>query len=56
MVPYGQAYGAGFEDMRRRVPDLSKIRELVGYRPQLGLDQILQRVIDHERRSAATHT
>jgi UDP-glucose 4-epimerase len=48
-VPYDEAYEAGFEDMPRRVPDLSKIYGCVGYRPTLGLDEILQRVIAHTR-------
>jgi len=41
LVPYGEAYTAGFEDMMRRVPDLSKIRRLIGYAPSRDLDQIL---------------
>jgi len=44
-IPYDQAYEAGFEDMPRRVPDISKIRALVGYEPQVELDEILTRVI-----------
>jgi len=48
-VPYDQAYEAGFEDMRRRVPDLRKIRDLIDYRPTLGIDQIVDRVIAFER-------
>jgi len=48
-IPYDQAYEAGFEDMPRRVPDLSKIHALVGYRPTLGLEDILHRVIAHTR-------
>ena len=44
-VPYDQAYEAGFEDMPRRVPDISKIRALVGYEPTVELDEILTRVI-----------
>jgi UDP-glucose 4-epimerase len=48
-VPYDEAYEAGFEDMPRRVPDLSKIHACVGYRPTLGLDAILQRVVAHTR-------
>ena len=48
-VPYDEAYEAGFEDMPRRVPDLSKIHACVGYRPTLGLDAILERVIAHTR-------
>ena len=46
-VPYEQAYEAGFEDMPRRVPDLQKIRALIGYEPQVQLDEILARVIDY---------
>jgi UDP-glucose 4-epimerase len=45
LVPYDQAYEAGFEDMPRRVPDLSKLRSLTGYDPQVQLDEILDRVI-----------
>jgi len=44
-IPYDQAYEAGFEDMPRRVPDISKIRALVGYEPTVHLDDILSRVI-----------
>ena len=47
MVPYDQAYESGFEDMPRRVPDLSRIRGLIGYEPQVHLDEILDRVIDY---------
>jgi nucleoside-diphosphate-sugar epimerase len=45
-IPYDQAYEEGFEDMPRRVPDISKIRALVGYEPTVELDEILTRVID----------
>jgi UDP-glucose 4-epimerase len=48
-IPYDQAYEAGFEDMPRRVPDISKIRGLVGYEPKVQLDEILSRVIDYVR-------
>ena len=48
-IPYTKAYGPGFEDMRRRVPDLRKIRKAVGYRPTHGIDDILARVIAHQR-------
>jgi UDP-glucose 4-epimerase len=47
-IPYDRAYGEGFEDMRRRVPDLGKIRALIGYRPTVRLEEILQRVIAYE--------
>jgi UDP-glucose 4-epimerase len=49
-IPYDQAYESGFEDMPRRVPDLSKIRGLVGYEPRTDLDAILADVIDDFRR------
>jgi UDP-glucose 4-epimerase len=51
LIPYDEAYEAGFEDMPRRVPDLSKIHDLVGYEPTLSLDEILRRVITHMRAS-----
>lgn len=48
-IPYNLAYEAGFEDMRRRVPDLSKIHSLLGWTPALTLDQTLDRVIADQR-------
>ena len=51
LVPYDQAYEEGFEDMPRRVPALTKIPNLVGYRPTLTLDDILRRVVEHTRAS-----
>ncbi|MFN2531716.1 MAG: GDP-mannose 4,6-dehydratase [Pyrinomonadaceae bacterium] len=48
-VPYDEAYEEGFEDMPRRVPDISKIQNLVGFRPQMTLDGILQSVIDYQK-------
>jgi UDP-glucose 4-epimerase len=48
-IPYEQAYEAGFEDMPRRVPDISKISGLIGYAPTVDLDEILTRVIDFTR-------
>jgi UDP-glucose 4-epimerase len=49
LVPYEQAYEAGFEDMHRRLPDISKIERLIGYRPKLQLPEMLERVIAYER-------
>jgi UDP-glucose 4-epimerase len=49
LIPYDQAYEAGFEDMPRRVPDISKIEKYVGYKPTLGLDDILRKVIEEQR-------
>jgi UDP-glucose 4-epimerase len=48
-IPYEKAYEAGFEDMMRRVPDLRKIKALIGYQPTLGIEQIVDRVIEFER-------
>ena len=44
-VPYEKAYVEGFEDMRRRVPDLTKINTAIGYEPKRNLDTILKDVI-----------
>ncbi len=50
-IPYDEAYETGFEDMPRRVPDISKIRNLIGYEPKVQLDEILSRVVEYfERR------
>jgi UDP-glucose 4-epimerase len=49
LIPYDEAYESGFEDMQRRVPDLGKIRALVGYRPKRDLDEILRSVIEEMR-------
>jgi UDP-glucose 4-epimerase len=45
LVPYSEAYEVGFEDMPRRIPDLTKVGRLIGYRPTRTLDQILTDVI-----------
>jgi UDP-glucose 4-epimerase len=45
LVPYAEAYEEGFEDMPRRVPDTSKVSRLVGFRPRVPLEEILQSVI-----------
>ncbi len=50
LVPYDEAYESGFEDMPRRVPDLSKAERMIGYKPQHSLDDILVQVIDYFRR------
>lgn len=46
-IPYEQAYEQGFEDMARRVPDLTKIKKLIGYTPKVKLDDIIVRVRDY---------
>jgi len=45
VVPYEVAYETGFEDMQRRRPDISRIRETTGWEPTRGLDQILEDVM-----------
>lgn len=40
-VPYDEAYGAGYEDMQRRVPDTTRARQLVDFTPQMGLDELI---------------
>jgi UDP-glucose 4-epimerase len=47
-VPYDEAYEEGFEDMPRRVPDITKVNKLVGFRPDMSLDGILESVINFE--------
>ena len=46
-VPYDEAYEEGFEDMPRRVPDISKVNKLIGFNPEMKLDGILKSVIDY---------
>jgi nucleoside-diphosphate-sugar epimerase len=52
-VPYEQAYRSGFEDMRRRVPDVTKLRATIGYAPDTPLDEALRRIIEVFPASAA---
>ncbi|RPJ84170.1 MAG: NAD-dependent epimerase/dehydratase family protein, partial [Acidobacteria bacterium] len=49
LIPYDQAYEAGFEDMPRRLPDISKLKALIGYEPRVQLDEILEKVIAYFR-------
>ena len=53
-IPYDEAYEKGFEDMQRRVPDLSRIDALLGWQPSRDLDEILTDVIQFERSRRAT--
>lgn len=53
LIPYDEAYEAGFEDMPRRVPDIGKAQKLVGFAPVVPLDEILARVITHARAGRA---
>ena len=52
-IPYEQAYEEGFEDMPRRVPDLSKIGQAIGWKPTIPLARILSDVIEYYRGNAA---
>lgn len=45
LIPYDQAYEEGFEDMRRRVPDISKINRLIGWQPKHDLDGIIKELV-----------
>ena len=55
LIPYDQAYEAGFEDMPRRVPDLGKIHKAIGYEPKVQLDEIIERVVEEKRAYAGTN-
>ena len=46
-IPFDQAYGVGFEDMQRRVPDISKVRAKIGWSPEHNLDSIIDSVAAH---------
>jgi UDP-glucose 4-epimerase len=50
-IPYDKAYEQGFEDMPRRVPDISKIEQTIGWKPTITLQQILSDVIAFQRRT-----
>ena len=53
-VPYDQAYEKGFEDMPRRVPDVSKLHRVTGFRPTTPLEVTIDRVAEHFRGALAT--
>jgi UDP-glucose 4-epimerase len=48
-ISYDEAYEQGFEDMRRRIPDLTKIKKLVAYSPSVGLDEMLEKIVEYVR-------
>ena len=54
LIPYEEAYEEGFEDMLRRVPDTTKIHNLIGFKPTLNLDETIRSVVDSHRH--ALHT
>ena len=47
LVPYGEAYGPGFEDLQRRLPDCTRLRHLLGWAPAYGLDETIDAVAGH---------
>jgi UDP-glucose 4-epimerase len=49
LIPYEEAYEAGFDDMHRRLPDIEKVQATIQYRPTFDLLQMLERIIDCER-------
>ncbi len=49
-IPYEKAYESGFEDMRRRLPDISKINKTTGWKPEHNLSQIIDSVADYFRK------
>lgn len=53
-IPYDKAYEPGFEDMPKRVPDITKIGLAISYKPKFSLRQIVQSVISHEQNSSQT--
>jgi UDP-glucose 4-epimerase len=53
-VPYNEAFQEGFEDMERRVPDITKIKNLTGYSNTHDLDSILTKVVDYEKNRLAS--
>jgi UDP-glucose 4-epimerase len=55
-IPYAQAYAPGFEDIRSRVPDLTRIRQTIGYEPRYRLDDILREVIAWKRELLSRQT
>ncbi len=56
LVPYEQAHAAGFEDMRRRMPDTGKVNALIGWEPTIGLEQTLDEIIAYYRTDGKDET
>jgi UDP-glucose 4-epimerase len=50
-IPYQEAYEEGFEDMFRRVPDITKINSLIGYEPRLGIEDMIRDIMDYFKNS-----
>jgi len=49
-IPYEEAYEVGFEDMTRRLPDLTKVQKLINYKPTMDLPEMLENIIAYERK------
>lgn len=56
LVPYEQAHAAGFEDMRRRMPDTGKVKALIGWEPTIRLEQTLDEIIAYYRTDGKDET
>ncbi len=54
-IPYDQAFAAGFEDMRRRIPDITKARRLIGFEPKDDLRSIITAVVADQRKRGRNH-
>ena len=53
-VPYDEAYEEGFEDMPRRIPDITKVHKLIGFKPTLSLEEIIMSVVEYQRERTST--
>jgi len=47
-IPYKDIYGEDFDDMRRRIPDITKIFNTIGWKPRVDLSELLLKIIEHE--------
>ena len=45
-IPYGEAYEEGFEDLGRRIPDVSRLQAMIGFHPDTPIETIVRNVID----------
>lgn len=54
MIPYEQAFAVGFDDLMVRQPDLTRIREAIGFTPRISLEQTIRDIADEQRRASAT--
>jgi UDP-glucose 4-epimerase len=52
LVPYDEAYETGFEDMVRRIPDTTRVNDLLGWTPQYSLEEVIRDVIEHQQTAA----